>query len=292
MKPRELCARRGPIPACHRLPTAHRLLPLWLSATAALACLPGATVQKPAKPSTMAASPVTQPQTHLFSDPDTGLTLPYRLFVPAACTAEQPCGLLLFLHGAGERGDDNQAQLGNNALGFTRPAVQEGNPSIVVYPQCPLDMQWVDAPWARGSYSLAETPISRPLAAALRLLTWLQTKYPVDPNRLLVTGLSMGGYGTWDVVARYPGMFAGMIALCGGGDPTQAMVIRELPIWAYHGDRDEAVPVRGSRLMIRALREAGGSPHYTEVARHGHDVWTIAYRDVEVMRWLLAQRRK
>jgi predicted peptidase len=271
--------------------TARRLL-LWLSATAASACLPTATVQRPAEPSTMAWGPMTQLPAHVFSDPDSGLALPYRLFVPAACTVEQPCGLLLFLHGAGERGDDNRAQLGNDALAFTRPDVQHGTPTIVVYPQCPLDMQWVDAAWAHGSYRLAETPISRPLATALRLLAWLQTKYPVDPHRLLVTGLSMGGYGTWDIMARHPTLFAGALALCGGGDPTQAAAMRDVPIWAFHGDHDPAVPVRGSRLMIQALREAGGSPRYTEVAGHGHDVWTIAYRDVEVVRWLLAQRRK
>jgi predicted peptidase len=240
----------------------------------------------------MAASAVVQPQAHVFTSPDSGLALPYRLFVPGACTAERPCGLLLFLHGAGERGDDNQAQLSNDALGFIAPEVQKDNPTIVVYPQCPVDMQWVDAPWANGEYRLADTPLSKPLAAALRLLAWLQTKYPVDPRRLLVTGLSMGGYGTWDLLARQPSRFAGALALCGGGDPAQAAALRDVPVWAYHGDQDAAVPVRGSRRMIDALRKAGGSPRYTEIPGGGHDVWTIAYRDVAVMRWLLAQRKR
>jgi predicted peptidase len=229
---------------------------------------------------------------HVFADPATGLALPYRLFVPAGCSAESPCGLLLFLHGAGERGDDNEAQLANDALGFVRPEVQEGNPTIVVYPQCPKEMQWVDTPWNTGSYSLARTPISKPMAVALKLLATLQTQYPIAPNRLLVTGLSMGGYGVWDIIVRHPTMFAGALVLCGGGDPEHAAALRDLPLWAFHGDQDQAVPVRGSRLMIKALRKAGGSPRYTEVAGHGHDVWTVAYRDVEVMRWLLAQRRR
>jgi predicted peptidase len=272
-------------------PVNYRLLLLWLAAAAASACLTPVAVQRPAEPSTMAASTVDQPQAHVFKDPDSGLALPYRLFVPADCRAERPCGLLLFLHGAGERGDDNAAQLSNDALGFIRPEVQRDNPTIVVYPQCPIDMQWVDAPWATGQYRLADTPLSKPLAAALRLLAWLLTKHPVDPRRLLVTGLSMGGYGTWDLLARQPGRFAGALALCGGGDPTQAATMRDVPIWAYHGDRDEAVPVRGSRRMIQALRKAGGNPRYTEVAGHGHDVWTLAYRDVALMRWLLAQRQ-
>jgi predicted peptidase len=227
----------------------------------------------------------------IFTDPETGLALPYRLFVPAGCTAERPCGLLLFLHGAGERGDDNQAQLANDALGFTRPQAQADHPTIVVYPQCPKDMRWVETDWADGAYRLAETPVSKPLAAAIRLLAGLQAEFPVDQGRLLVTGLSMGGFGAWDIVARRPRMFAGALVLCGGGDAALAAAIRDVPVWVFHGDADRAVPVRGSRKMIEALRAAGGSPRYTEVAGHGHDVWTVAYRDLEVMRWLLAQRR-
>lgn len=227
----------------------------------------------------------------VFVDPKTGLALPYRLFVPASCSASAPCGLLLFLHGAGERGKDNQAQLGNDALAFVDPAAQRENPTIVVYPQCPEELQWVGADWTKGSYSLAATPISKPLAAVLELLAWLESQHPVDATRVLVTGLSMGGYGTWDLVARQPALFAGALALCGGGDASQAAAIRDVPIWAFHGDQDQAVPVRGSRKMISALRAAGAAPRYTEVAGHGHDIWTVAYRDPAVVRWLLSQRR-
>jgi predicted peptidase len=230
-------------------------------------------------------------QNHRFTDPEGGLSLPYRLFVPGGGSAQRSCGLLLFLHGTGECGDDNTAQLKNDALGFTRPEVQEGYPTIVVYPQCPLGMQWVDAPSIDGTYCLTQTPESKALAASVKLLTALQAQHRVDPRRLLVTGLSMGGYGAWDVVARYPGMFAGVLAVCGGGDPAQAPLMRALGWWSFHGDRDQSVPVSGARRMIEALRQAGGKPRYTEVAGSGHDVWTVAYRDVEVMRWLLAQRQ-
>jgi len=227
----------------------------------------------------------------VFSDPKTGLAMPYRLFVPPSCRAESPCRLLLFLHGAGERGRDNQAQLANDALAFVDSKLQTELPTIVVYPQCPEDMQWVDSDWKKGTYSVAETPVSKPMTAVLELLAWLRANHAVDPTRILVTGLSMGGYGTWDIVLRQPTLFAGALTLCGGGDPSQASAIRDLPVWAFHGDRDEAVPVRGSRKMIAALRDAGGSPRYTEVAGHGHDVWTVAYRDPAVVRWLLSQRR-
>ena len=232
-----------------------------------------------------------QLEAHVFTDPDTGLALPYRLFVPKGCSAGRPCGLLLFLHGAGERGSDNQTQLKNDALAWIRPAAQEGNPTIVVYPQCPRDMQWVDVPWDKDTYDLAKTPISQPLVAVTKLLSSLRARHSVDSKRLFVTGLSMGGFGAWDVVARTPAMFAGAVALCGGGDPSRAEALHDVPIWAFHGDQDQAVPVRASRKMIGALRKAGGKPRYTELAGRGHDVWTVAYRDAEVLHWLLSQRR-
>jgi len=227
----------------------------------------------------------------VFAEPKTGFALPYRLFVPPSCSPAKPCGLLLFLHGAGERGTDNQAQLANDALAFVDPGPQDESPTIVVYPQCPQGMQWVNNDWKAGSYRVAKTPISKPMAAALELLAWLRASFAVDSTRILVTGLSMGGYGTWDIVVRQPTLFAGALALCGGGDSSQAAAIRDLPVWAFHGDRDEAVPVRGSREMIAALRDGGGHPRYTEVAGHGHDIWTVAYRDPAVLRWLLSQRR-
>jgi predicted peptidase len=230
-------------------------------------------------------------ESRILTDSATGLALPYRLFVPNGCSLQNPCGLLLFLHGAGERGSDNQAQLKNDALAWITAEAQAGHPTVVVYPQCPSGMQWVDAPWVDGSYSVAKTTISRPMTAALALLASLQKDLPVDANRLLVTGPSMGGYGTFDILARNPGVFAGALALCGGGDPSQAPAIRHIPLWVFHGDSDPAVPVRGSRQMVRALRAAGGSPRYTEVEGGAHNMWSIAYQNMEVLHWLLAQSK-
>lgn len=230
-------------------------------------------------------------QARVFSA-DGGLALPYRLFVPDGCTSQRPCGLLLFLHGAGERGNDNEAQLRNHALAWTSALAQAGHPTIVVYPQCPAEMQWVDSPWSTGTYSIGEVPLSRPMAAVLALLASLRQELPVDEHRLLVTGLSMGGFGTFDLLARRPAMFAGAVALCGGGDPSQAQALRDVPLWIFHGDSDPAVPVSGSRRMVKALRGAGGTPRYTEVAGAGHDIWNLAYQDGEVLRWLLSQTRR
>jgi len=228
-------------------------------------------------------------ESHVFRSPSLGLALPYRIFVPRGCSGENRCGLLLFLHGAGERGSDNQAQLGNRALAWTQPAVQEPHPTIVVYPQCPAGTKWVDAPWDKGSYRLASTPISGPMRAVIELLASLEQQLLVDEGRRLVTGISMGGYGTWDIISRAPRMFAAAMPLCGGGDPALAPSLRDLPIWAFHGDRDPAVPVAGTREMIEALRAAGGSPRYTEYRGAGHDIWERAYQEGEALHWLLSQ---
>jgi predicted peptidase len=230
-------------------------------------------------------------EARVFADDPSGLALPYRLFVPPECSAQTPCGLLLFLHGAGERGNDNRAQLKNRALAWTAKDVQAGHPTVVVYPQCPSDMQWVDSPWDVVTYSIAEVPVSRPMTAVLSLLRLLEQQLPIDRRRLLVTGLSMGGFGTFDLVARNPQMIAGALALCGGGDPSQAVAMRDVPLWIFHGDSDPAVPVKGSRRMVEALRKAGGAPQYTEIAGGGHDVWNVAYKDPNVLRWLLAHKR-
>jgi predicted peptidase len=230
-------------------------------------------------------------EARIFADDQTGLALPYRLFVPKEGNNQAPFGLLVFLHGAGERGSDNRSQLKNRALAWTSMDVQAEHPTIVVYPQCPSDMQWVDTSWDVATYSIAKVPVSRPMTAVLKLLTLLQQRLPVDGRRLLVTGLSMGGFGTFDLVARHPEMFAGALALCGGGDPAQAPSLRNLPLWIFHGDSDPAVPVKGARCMAQALRGVGGTPRYTEVAGGGHDVWNVAYRDPDVLRWLLAQKR-
>jgi len=230
-------------------------------------------------------------EARVFADDQTGLALPYRLFVPDQRSNHAPFGLLVFLHGAGERGSDNRSQLKNRALAWTSMHVQAEHPTIVVYPQCPSDRQWVDTPWDIATYSIAKVPVSRPMTAVLNLLTSLQQQLPIDGRRLLATGLSMGGFGTFDLVARHPRMFAGAVALCGGGDPSQAPALRELPLWIFHGDSDPAVPVKASRRMVQALREAGSTPQYTEVADGGHDVWNVAYKDPDVLRWLLAQKR-
>ena len=132
---------------------------------------------------------------------------------------------------------------------------------------------------------------SVPMGLLLELLPKFRDEFAIDTDRIYVMGLSMGGYGTWDMIQRYPEMFAAAVPICGGGDATKAERIARMPVWAFHGNRDTVVPTSRSRDMIEAMRKAGGSPRYTESPGVGHGVWGVAFGDPELAKWLFAQRR-
>jgi predicted peptidase len=220
-----------------------------------------------------------------------GLTLPYRIFVPPGCEAAHPCALVLFLHGAGERGRDNRRQLVHGALPLARAAAHAHPPAIVLAPQCPEGAQWVSTPFAKGSYSVDEIPQSAPMLAVIDLLAEIRRALGPDPERILLTGLSMGGYGAWDLALRSPDIFAAVLPICGAGDPSRAARLAATPVWAFHGELDPAVPVEGSRAMARALEAAGGPAKYTEYAGAEHHVWQRTYDDPAVLAWFFSQRR-
>lgn len=199
--------------------------------------------------------------------------------------------LVLFLHGAGERGTDNSKQLKYLPTWLADPALRRKHPCYVLAPQCRMDERWVDVSWADATSTPQPATPTVDLAAATAALEDVLAQEPVDPDRIYLTGLSMGGYGTWDLAARMPGRFAAILPVCGGGDERVAATIATLPIWCFHGDADTAVPVERSRAMIAAVRAAGGRPIYSELAGVGHDSWTSAYRDAFVLDWLFSQRR-
>ncbi len=121
----------------------------------------------------------------------------------------------------------------------------------------------------------------------------LMIQHPIDPERVYLTGLSMGGFGCWSLAAKEPNLFAAVVPICGGGNPTWAKRLIDVPIWAVHGDADETVPVKQSRTMIAAIREAGGQPIYTQLNGVEHDSWTQTYRDpYGVLSWMFEQRNE
>ncbi|MEK6262668.1 MAG: PHB depolymerase family esterase [Planctomycetota bacterium] len=223
---------------------------------------------------------------------DKGEKLNYRLMQPAGhdAKAETKHPLVLFLHGAGERGDDNVKQLVHAAKDFASEANRTKYPCFVVFPQCPEGKRWVEVDWTLDSHKqLPEESISVKLTR--ELIASLQKEFRVDEKRLYATGLSMGGFGVWDMAARTPDMFAAALPVCAGADEATADRLTRLPIWTFHGDKDTVVKVERSRRMVAAIEKAGGQPKYTEYPGVQHNSWTQTYADPKVMEWLFAQKR-
>lgn len=222
-------------------------------------------------------------------------SLPYRLFVPRAYKAGTRLPLMITLHGAGERGTNNTSQLAHDFnKRWAEDSVQAKHPCFVLAPQCPPDNKWVDVDWALGTYDQSKVPMGDELRTVVAILDSLEREFTLDPDRIYVSGLSMGGYGTWDLVARYPARFAAAVAVCGAGDTARAKALKSLPIWAFHAEDDLVVPVKGSREMVAALRAAGGNVKYTEYPasqRVGHASWVPAGRDPGLTAWVFSQVR-
>lgn len=221
-----------------------------------------------------------------------GEALKYRLMVPKdySPSGTEKYPLVLFLHGAGERGDDNGKQLVHGTKEFAKDENRQKFPCFVIAPQCPDGKKWSEVDWSADTHKQPEEE-SISLKLARELMASLEKEFRIDTKRLYVTGLSMGGYGTWDLVSRTPDLFAAAIPVCGGGDETQAERLTKLPIWVFHGDKDTAVKPERSRRMVEAIKKAGGSPKYTEYPNVGHDSWSQTYSNPDVIAWLFAQRR-
>lgn len=211
---------------------------------------------------------------------ETSGVLPYRIFAPAG--AAGPVPLVLFLHGAYERGADNrrQLELQTAPMVFSCVEVQRRYPCFMVAPQCPEGQQWVDMPW--GEFRGVQPPEPTwALAASVALIRHLlASERRIDPARVVVTGFSMGGYGAWDAIIRWPELFRAAVPICGGGDEGTVLGIKDKPVWAFHAEDDDVVPVVRSRKMIEAMRAVGGSPRYTEYPsceEVGHGAWNRAY---------------
>jgi predicted peptidase len=215
-------------------------------------------------------------------------TLPYRLLKPENLQAKNKFPLVIFLHGAGERGRDNEVQIKHIAPLFLDPEKRKQFPCFVLAPQCPPEIMWA-AHDRDGFRLLMRKNPTPPMAMVIELIAKIESKLPIDPSRIYVTGLSMGGFGTWDLVARFPHRFAAAAPICGGGDPSTAPAISHLPVWAFHGALDRVVIPRLSRVMIRALQEAGGAPGYTEYPDVGHNSWDNAYTDPYLLPWMFNQ---
>jgi predicted peptidase len=216
-----------------------------------------------------------------------GMVMPYRLFIPDEKKRTQPLPAIIYLHGAGGIGTDNFKQIaGGNSTGthlWVTPEMQARHSAFVIAPQMAPGNVW-DNRRAEGLAPSAQLVIE--------LLEQLSREFAIDRNRIYVTGQSLGGYGTWDLITKRPDLFAAAVPLCGIGTPSRASAVRDMPIWVFHGAKDDLVPVTASREMVAALKAVGSTVRYTEYADVGHGVWERAYAEPELPNWLFAQRRK
>lgn len=193
---------------------------------------------------------------------------------------------MVYLHGTGGAGTDNARQLtGGNTAGthvWISADMQASHPAFVLAPQMPVNNQW-------GAPDSDE--LSLYAALTLDLVAKLQTELAIDTSRIYLVGQSNGGRGTWDLISKRPNVFAAAVPLCGDGNPSRILAARHVPTWAFHGARDTAMPVSSSRKLVAALKTAGSPLKYTEYADAGHDVWTLAFAEKELPRWLFAQKR-
>jgi poly(3-hydroxybutyrate) depolymerase len=246
-------------------------------------------------------------------------TLPYHVFIPDNYDSSIHYPMVLCLHGAGERGDNDEAVKKNKmATVWALDAHQAQWPCVIVVPQCPTSNSWADITGS-NSYRVDAQPISNELLTVSDILDSLEREISIDTNRIYITGLSMGGIGTWDMIMRYPNRFAAAIPLCGIGDTTEAEVIRNIPIWDFHGAADNTFPVTCSRVMISALEKSGRSVVYThckngnpmgmtsndladsinagvkllysEYQYVGHSVWDSAYTNPFLLPWVFSQSK-
>jgi len=228
-------------------------------------------------------------EARVHKQPD-GVELPYRLLKPLNYDKATKYPLVVFLHGSGERGSDNAKQIGYIAGLTTNKELREKFPCFVIAPQCPDEKKWVEMPWdgITGDAPKETSPVQQSLLGALDSLA---KEFSLDPDRLYITGLSMGGYGTWDLITRFPDKWAAAIPICGGGDKARAGLAKPVPVWAFHGADDTVVlPVR-TQDMVDGLRAAGGRASYTLYPAVSHDAWIQAYSEPNLLPWLFAQKR-
>ena len=216
-----------------------------------------------------------------------GDTLIYRQLYPDANTLRR-YPLVIFLHGSGERGSDNEAQLKWGVMNFATDQAMMQHPAFVIAPQCPENSSWFN--YSYTDMKLQPTP-TKPMELLIGLIHQFIKTQPVDSNRIYITGLSMGGFGTYDAIQRYPGLFAAAVPVCGGGDASRAASIAHIPIWIFHGAEDPAVDPSYSLNMLQALTKAGAHPGFTQYPESGHFSWLGAYTDALMFGWLFRQHK-
>ena len=224
-------------------------------------------------------------------------TLPYRLLLPENFNANKKYPLIFFLHGAGERGTDNEKQLTHGAKLFLQDTVRKKYPAIVVFPQCPANSFWsnvdIDVDGKNRTFSFPEE--GAPTVAmrlAQELLKKILKEYHISKKQVYVGGLSMGGMGTFEIARRNPDLFAAAFPICGGGNPATASKLKNISWWVFHGAKDDVVLPENSEVMVNALKAVKASVKYTLYPNANHNSWDPAFAEPELLPWLFSKKKK
>lgn len=227
-----------------------------------------------------------------------GEVLPYRIMFPQGFDASQKYPLILFLHGAGERGNDNEKQLVHGASFFGSEINRKRFPAIVIFPQCKTESYWAKVDFSMnvdGSRDFYFDPSGEPnppMQLVLELIDHYLSEPYVDKHRVYLGGLSMGGMGTFELLFRKPEVFAAAFPICGGGNPNMiAPEVKNVKIWAFHGEADPVVKVDLTMQMVEALRKASADVRLTLYPEVGHNAWDYVFKEEELLPWLFSQRK-
>ena len=226
-------------------------------------------------------------------------TLPYRILFPLDFDPTKKYPVVLVLHGAGERGIDNENQLKYGAKLFLSDSVRDKYPAIVIFPQCPQGGFWSNVKIETDSATRKlkfifqhDAPPTKSMTLLLGLLDEFLDKPYVDKHYVYVGGLSMGGMGTFEIIGRRPNIFAAAFAMCGGDNTLNAKkYAKKVPLWAFHGEKDTVVSYTHSESIVAAIKEAGGEPRYTLYMHDGHDCWDDAFKEPDFMSWLFSHTK-
>jgi predicted peptidase len=226
-------------------------------------------------------------------------TLPYRMLLPKNYDNSKTYPLILFLHGAGERGNDNQSQLMHGGSLFLRDSIREKYPAIVVFPQCPQSSYWSNvqitqtADNKREFKFQADGDATTSMNLAMGLTHKILEEYPVKKDQVYVMGLSMGGMGTFEIVRRMPATFAAAVPICGGADTTTGKSLRKTAWWIFHGAKDDVVPPRYSEDMVKELyKYYDVDMDFTLYSNSKHDSWNMVFKEPALMQWLFSKQLK
>lgn len=224
-------------------------------------------------------------------------TLPYRILYPENYDRAKEYPVVFFLHGAGERGNDNASQLTHGASLFLQDSLRQQFPAIVVFPQCPSDSYWSNVSieakegGGRNFFFQHKGKPSKAMAMLLRLTKHIVKEEAVDKSRVYVGGLSMGAMGTFELLRRRPKVFAAAFAICGGDNTRNVAKYAHVPLWIFHGEKDDVVPPDHSRVLVYHLQQLGAEPRYTFYPDANHNSWDPAFAEPDFLPWLFSNSK-